>query len=142
MVWSAVEINLGIVCNCVVVMRPLVTRHLPWLVKNRPGRQKAEGPKAFLATRSFGAHIWTGIEGSGRCRDGKLGRKVHGIVPTGEACSSRASTELGSKTGWLGLCGCGDESRGFGRGQWWGRKSAPGPMRGVIAVGYKRSLRS
>ncbi|KUI64148.1 hypothetical protein VM1G_10906 [Cytospora mali] len=31
-VWSAVEINIGIVCNCLATMKPFVRRHMPWLV--------------------------------------------------------------------------------------------------------------
>jgi hypothetical protein len=30
-VWSAVEINIGILCNCLAVMGPFVRCHLPWL---------------------------------------------------------------------------------------------------------------
>lgn len=31
-VWSAVEINIGILCNCLATMKPFVRRHMPWLV--------------------------------------------------------------------------------------------------------------
>ncbi|KAH8762153.1 hypothetical protein F5883DRAFT_605968 [Diaporthe sp. PMI_573] len=31
-VWSAVEINIGILCNCLAMLKPFVRRHLPWLV--------------------------------------------------------------------------------------------------------------
>lgn len=30
-VWSAVEINIGILCNCLAMLKPFVRRHLPWL---------------------------------------------------------------------------------------------------------------
>lgn len=31
-VWSAVEINIGILCNCLATMKPFVRQHMPWLV--------------------------------------------------------------------------------------------------------------
>lgn len=31
-VWSAVEINIGILCNCLATMKPFMRRHMPWLV--------------------------------------------------------------------------------------------------------------
>lgn len=30
-VWSAIEINLGILCNCLAMLKPFVRRHMPWL---------------------------------------------------------------------------------------------------------------
>lgn len=30
-VWSAVEINIGILCNCLAMLKPFVRRHMPWL---------------------------------------------------------------------------------------------------------------
>lgn len=41
-VWSAVEINIGILCNCLAMLKPFVRRHLPWL-------------KSLIGVRSGGA---------------------------------------------------------------------------------------
>lgn len=41
-VWSAIEINIGILCNCLAMMKPFVRRHLPWL-------------KSLIGVRSGGA---------------------------------------------------------------------------------------
>lgn len=30
-VWSSVELNIGIACNCLAALRPFVRRHMPWL---------------------------------------------------------------------------------------------------------------
>lgn len=41
-VWSAVEVNIGILCNCLAMLKPFVRRHLPWL-------------KSLIGVRSGGA---------------------------------------------------------------------------------------
>lgn len=30
-VWSCVELNVGIICNCLAMLKPFVRRHMPWL---------------------------------------------------------------------------------------------------------------
>ncbi|KAJ0123660.1 hypothetical protein J7T55_012126 [Diaporthe amygdali] len=49
-VWSAVEINIGILCNCLAMLKPFVRRHLPWLVSlvgsGADGSSASEGAKA------------------------------------------------------------------------------------------------
>lgn len=41
-VWSAVEINIGILCNCLAMLKPFVRRHMPWL-KSLVGSHSNEG---------------------------------------------------------------------------------------------------
>lgn len=41
-VWSAVEINIGILCNCLAMLKPFVRRHMPWL-KSLIGVRSAAG---------------------------------------------------------------------------------------------------
>ena len=57
-VWSCVEVNLGIVCNCLVLLRPFVYRHIPWLVGQRSGppRHRRWPRRTALASRSIGGH--------------------------------------------------------------------------------------
>ncbi|KAK7731099.1 hypothetical protein SLS53_008817 [Cytospora paraplurivora] len=68
-VWSAVEINIGILCNCLATMKPFVRRHMPWLV-------------------SFIGAVSSGGGGSGKARDSD-GR-------FGNGRGSRASYQLHS----------------------------------------------
>lgn len=42
LMWSAVEINVGIVCACIPTLRPLVRRVVPWLVE-RVGSHSSDG---------------------------------------------------------------------------------------------------
>ncbi|KAJ4411697.1 hypothetical protein N0V82_008933 [Gnomoniopsis sp. IMI 355080] len=41
-VWSAVEINIGILCNCLAMLKPFVRRHMPWL-RSLVGARSSEG---------------------------------------------------------------------------------------------------
>ena len=59
-IWSCVEVNLGIVCNCLVLLRPFVYRHIPWLVGQRSGppRHRRWPRRTALASRSIGGHAF------------------------------------------------------------------------------------
>lgn len=57
-VWSAVEINLGILCNCLAMLKPFVRRHMPWL-------------RTLIGARSVGGgsgrdHVRAGHHASGK----------------------------------------------------------------------------
>lgn len=45
-VWSAVEINIGILCNCLAMLKPFVRRHLPWL-KSLVGIRSNSGGRGY-----------------------------------------------------------------------------------------------
>lgn len=56
-VWSAVEINIGILCNCLAMLKPFVRRHMPWmksLVGARDSSGKSGGRNIPYAPRSGG----------------------------------------------------------------------------------------
>lgn len=40
-VWSCVELNVGLICNCLAMLKPFVRRHLPWLVSLVGGTSNA-----------------------------------------------------------------------------------------------------
>lgn len=46
-VWSAVEINIGILCNCLAILKPFVRRHMPWL-KSLVGARSSDGYAVHL----------------------------------------------------------------------------------------------
>ncbi|KAI3395461.1 hypothetical protein diail_1324 [Diaporthe ilicicola] len=50
-VWSAVEINVGILCNCLAMLKPFVRRHLPWLIS----LVGSSGPDGSSSSPSEGA---------------------------------------------------------------------------------------
>lgn len=65
-VWSAVEINIGILCNCLAMLKPFVRRHLPWL-------------KSLIGVRSGGAsggERWPPSNGK-NIDSGPHGRHLH-----------------------------------------------------------------
>lgn len=53
-VWSAVEINIGILCNCLATMKPFVRRHMPWLVTLIGAVSGGSSAKARDSDRRFG----------------------------------------------------------------------------------------
>lgn len=65
-VWSAVEINIGILCNCLAMLKPFVRRHLPWLVSlvGSEGSSSSEGKAKDSAVR-FGRFLRSGRKSSG-----------------------------------------------------------------------------
>lgn len=69
-VWSAVEINIGILCNCLAMLKPFVRRHMPWL-------------KSLIGVRSS-------KEGHGYVDSGGKGK-------VGESTSRRESRKSGGK---------------------------------------------
>lgn len=53
-VWSAVEINIGILCNCLATMKPFVRRHMPWLVSLVGAVSRGSSGKARDSDGRFG----------------------------------------------------------------------------------------
>lgn len=55
-VWSAVEINIGILCNCLAMLKPFVRRHLPWMVSlvGSDGSSSSEEGKSRDSAVRFG----------------------------------------------------------------------------------------
>lgn len=47
-VWSAVEINIGILCNCLAMLKPFLRRHMPWL-KSLVGVRSSSGGRGYGA---------------------------------------------------------------------------------------------
>ena len=53
LMWSAVEINVGIICACIPTLRPLVKRVVPWLIE-RVGSHSSDGlPKSKSKSKSW-----------------------------------------------------------------------------------------
>ena len=40
--WSIVEMNLGVLCNCLAVMKPFARRHMPYLLSSSTGTGATE----------------------------------------------------------------------------------------------------
>lgn len=49
LMWSAVEINIGIVCACIPTLRPLVRKVVPWLI-GRVGTHSSDGSSRLAST--------------------------------------------------------------------------------------------
>ncbi|PSR90738.1 hypothetical protein BD289DRAFT_208574 [Coniella lustricola] len=65
-VWSAVEINIGILCNCLAMLKPFVRHHLPWLrslIGMRSGASGSAGP--IHPPEIYGKRAGLGGNGSG-----------------------------------------------------------------------------
>lgn len=76
-VWSAVEINIGILCNCLAMLKPFVRRHMPWL-KSLVGARSSGGEKyAFHHHRkdgpNSGGKMTAGAAGVSHRERGKSG---------------------------------------------------------------------
>ncbi|KAI5456781.1 hypothetical protein BGZ63DRAFT_408923 [Mariannaea sp. PMI_226] len=46
LIWCAIEVNLAIVCNCAVLLRPFIRRHLRWLSRHGP-QKKEQGERGL-----------------------------------------------------------------------------------------------
>lgn len=46
-VWSSVELNIGIACNCLAALRPFVRRHMPWLTSLVGGSDNGNSAAAY-----------------------------------------------------------------------------------------------
>ncbi len=46
MLISFIEVNLGILCNCLLLLPPFLRQHLPWLLGGGPDKKIAEEQKA------------------------------------------------------------------------------------------------
>ncbi|KAI7785750.1 hypothetical protein LA080_006316 [Diaporthe eres] len=93
-VWSAVEINIGILCNCLAMLKPFVRRHLPWLVSlvgSNDGSPSSEEGKAKDSAVRFGRFRRSGRKssGSGAGSGGAVGAgtyQLHSFGRDKEAC--------------------------------------------------------
>ncbi|KKY38910.1 putative integral membrane protein [Diaporthe ampelina] len=91
-VWSAVEINIGILCNCLAMLKPFVRRHLPWLISlvGSDGSSSEEGKAKDSAAR-FGrfrrSSAKSGGNGAGGCVGAGAGNyQLHSFGRDKEAC--------------------------------------------------------
>lgn len=107
-VWSAVEINIGILCNCLAMLKPFVRRHLPWL-RSRIGagsHQKAAAPAGGVGGKTTHAHR----DSSGNYELHSYGRDVvvRGGFHSGKAkAGRRRHSDSGSDGDTLGPKGLG-----------------------------------
>lgn len=94
-VWSAVEINIGILCNCLAMLKPFVRRHLPWLVSlvgSADASSSSEEGKAKDSAVRFGRFRRSGRKsgsngGGGGCGGGGAGNyQLHSFGRDKEAC--------------------------------------------------------
>ncbi|KAL1966249.1 hypothetical protein VTN77DRAFT_4602 [Rasamsonia byssochlamydoides] len=54
--WAEVEINIGIVCACLPCMKPILSRHFPYLINSSPrGTRSASG----TASNSYGLRLFS-----------------------------------------------------------------------------------
>ncbi|KAH8755315.1 hypothetical protein F5883DRAFT_177898 [Diaporthe sp. PMI_573] len=100
-VWSAVEVNIGILCNCLATLKPFVRRHLPWLVSlvGSDESSSSEEGKAKDSTARFGRFVRSGRKsgGSGAAGGGAAGAgnyQLHSFGRDKEACN------FGEADGW------------------------------------------
>lgn len=80
-VWSCLELNLGILCNCLALLKPFVRRHMPFLAgssagaptggKPEPDSQKSDA--SFAARRSTKKKPWDRMGG------GKHSYQLHSV---------------------------------------------------------------
>lgn len=94
-VWSAVEINIGILCNCLAMLKPFVRRHLPWLVSlvgSADASSSSEEGKAKDSAVRFGRFRRSGRKsgsngGGGGCSGAGAGNyQLHSFGRDKEAC--------------------------------------------------------
>lgn len=92
-VWSAVEINIGILCNCLAMLKPFVRRHLPWLVSlvGSEGSSASEEGRAKDSAVRFGRFLRSGSKrsgsGAGACDATGAGNyQLHSFGRDKEAC--------------------------------------------------------
>lgn len=92
-VWSAVEINIGILCNCLAMLKPFVRRHLPWLVSlvgsdgsssSEEGTSKESAVRFGRFRRSSRKSGGSGAGGAGACTAGNY--QLHSFGRDVEAC--------------------------------------------------------
>jgi len=86
-VWSAVEVNIGILCNCLATLKPFVRRHLPWLVSlvGSDESSSSEEGKAKDSTARFGRKSGgSGAGGGGAAGAGNY--QLHSFGRDKEAC--------------------------------------------------------
>ncbi|POS81369.1 hypothetical protein DHEL01_v200250 [Diaporthe helianthi] len=92
-VWSAVEINIGILCNCLAMLKPFVRHHLHWLVSlvgSDGSPSSEEGTSKESAVRFHRFRISTRKSGgstagrAGACTAGNY--QLHSFGRDKEAC--------------------------------------------------------
>ncbi|KAM5378559.1 hypothetical protein ACJZ2D_004513 [Fusarium nematophilum] len=71
--WSCIEMNTAIVCNCLAQLKPFARRHIPWLAKFVSG---ASQPKPYPdeASTSHSSKRWRGDNASHRYELHSVGR--------------------------------------------------------------------
>lgn len=88
-VWSAIEINLGILCNCLAMLKPFVRRHMPWLRSLIGARSGAGGSgREIVADRYHRPHPSGGIKkmtapAAVKCRDARDGDGTYELYSYG-----------------------------------------------------------
>lgn len=92
-VWSAVEINIGILCNCLAMLKPFVRRHLPWLVSlvGSDGSSSSEEAKSKDSAVRFGRFRRSGGKSASNGAAGGVGAsagnyQLHSFGRDKEAC--------------------------------------------------------
>lgn len=92
-VWSAVEINIGILCNCLAMLKPFVRRHLPWLVSlvGSDGSSSSSEAKSKHSAVRFGRFRRSGGKSGGSGASGAVGigagnYQLHSFGRDKEAC--------------------------------------------------------
>ncbi|ORY63327.1 uncharacterized protein BCR38DRAFT_436534 [Pseudomassariella vexata] len=72
-IWGCLELNFGIICNCLAVLKPFLTRHMPWLARRITGtsgtrgqpRSKSEQTTtAFSMAKQSSRSHWRGDPGN------------------------------------------------------------------------------
>lgn len=56
--WSAIEINVGIMCACVPALKPLVSRFLPHILRDTSQTEKSVMNSGSMLNRDMGDHQW------------------------------------------------------------------------------------
>ncbi|KAH8660212.1 hypothetical protein BX600DRAFT_467412 [Xylariales sp. PMI_506] len=59
-IWSSVELNIGIACNSLALLKPFIRKHMPWLLNNTQSGTKSTS--RHLASENLGnsARLWRG----------------------------------------------------------------------------------
>lgn len=70
-VWSAVEVNIGILCNCLAMLKPFVRRHMPWL-KSLIGVRSNSGGRRYVQNTSGKVNLREGISHRERRTSGDM----------------------------------------------------------------------
>ncbi|OJJ42109.1 hypothetical protein ASPZODRAFT_137495 [Penicilliopsis zonata CBS 506.65] len=93
-VWSAIELNFGVMCNCLAVLKPFVRTHLPMLFPSTPTDEEDRYPRSHSGARRkadrAGSHPLSSLDkinrstehDHGESSDPPVYQTHHGIVVT------------------------------------------------------------